>query len=69
MDSVRSKDTNKRPSDEEISVENQLRSELMGTYSADLRPVENTSTITYVNLTLTNIQIIKLVVKLTTLIN
>ena len=33
-------------------------------YSPDLRPVQNTSTITYVNLTLINIQIIKVVSEL-----
>ena len=43
------------------SFESRLREELMKGYSPDLRPVQNTSTITFVNLTLINIQIIKVV--------
>ena len=48
------------------SFESRLREELMKGYSPDLRPVQNTSTITFVNLTLINIQIIKVVSDLTT---
>ena len=43
------------------SDESILRAFLMTNYSADVRPVVNVSTVTYVNITLTIIQIMDLV--------
>lgn len=47
--------------DDGRSEESRLRVELMRNYEPDIRPVENTSSITYVNFTLINIHIIRLV--------
>jgi hypothetical protein len=44
------------------SEESILRAYLMANYSADVRPVVNVSTVTYVNITLTIIQIMDLVI-------
>ncbi len=43
------------------SEESKLRAELMRNYVPELRPVLNSTTITYVNISLSNIQIMNLV--------
>lgn len=43
------------------SQESQLRQFIMTDYAPDIRPVSNTSTVTFVNISLTNIQIMNLV--------
>ena len=45
------------------SEESILRAYLMANYSSDVRPVVNVTTVTYVNITLTIIQIMDLVLK------
>jgi hypothetical protein len=46
------------------SEESILRSYLMANYTPDVRPVVNATTVTYVNITLTIIQIMDLVLKI-----
>lgn len=42
------------------SDESKLRQTIMTEYAPDIRPVSNTSTVTFVNISLTNIQIMNL---------
>ena len=45
------------------SEESRLRMQLMSEYSPDIRPVLNASTVTLVNISLSNIQVINMVIK------
>ena len=47
--------------DELKSAESKLRNQILTNYAPDLRPVQDTNTITYVNITLNNIQVMNLV--------